>query len=143
MELTSPGSSGHSSLCLSDPLLPGPTAYLSSFFCFYLLPLLPPSSWSYLSPCLSPTFYLSHLLLFLPSTVLPVPEPLHLLAPLLGTSQYHSSPCHTPRHPLHCSLKWTSDFRLSPGPQDEPCSRTALWTFPLQYYHNVCFMTFL
>ena len=45
----------------------------------------------------------------------------------------------SPRHPLHCSLKWTSQSRLSPGPQDEPCSRTALWTFPLQYYHNVSF----
>ena len=45
-------------------------------------PLLPPSSWSYLSPLLlSPTSYLSHLLLFQPLTVLPVPEP------LLGTSK--------------------------------------------------------
>lgn len=86
------------------PLLPvlkvtPPSAWSHSLSVLLLLflpsPLLPPSSWSYLSPLLlSPTSYLSHLLLFQPLTVLPVPEPLHLLAPLLGTSLYCSSPCH-------------------------------------------------
>lgn len=56
-------------------------SYLLSFLPVFpspqssLLPFLP-SSWSHLSPLpLGPTSHLSHLLLFLPSTVLPVPPP--------------------------------------------------------------------
>lgn len=147
--LTSPGSSGPSSLCLRRPpfcpvplssrshslsvllllflLLHGPTLFLPVFPSpqSSLLPFLP-SSWSHLSPLpLGPTSHLSHLLLFLPSTVLPVPPPSAPLGARLFAAfalagplclEHPSAILHlaTPRHPSNLSFRRTSEAHLLP-----------------------------
>ena len=147
--------SGPTFFSVPQPIRPSSSVPIASWS--YLLPFLPifpspqssllpflPSSWSHLSPLpLGPTSHLSHLLLFLPSRVLPVPPPsappgarLFAAFALAGPLclEHPSAILHLANSKASFKSQLQEDLRGPSSPpdlQDDPCSRIALWTFPL------------
>ena len=130
------------SLFSQPHLLAVPSSSISTFYCVSIFFVVLPSS----------PFSQPHLLL-VPSSVAtsnnpPVPPPPAPLAtgfllplpspdPLPGTSQCHSSPCHLQGILWIIASRRPHRVVLPQIYRDHLCSRTGLWSSPLQYYHNL------